>query len=152
MNNILKSIVVVVSTLLFVIVTAFSGTFLLPSDVSAASKAQSYECEPTVLGIPPWYRGLVDDTTDECLMKSPADAGGLNIYVWKIVMNVVGIGLMLANYIAAGFIIYGGFTFLTGGDKPDQVQKGRKIITNASIGLVIAISAVVINNVLFSII
>ncbi|MEK7635833.1 MAG: hypothetical protein AAB405_01955 [Patescibacteria group bacterium] len=39
------------------------------------------------------------------------------------------------------FIIYGGFVILTAGDKPERVSDGRKIITSAVIGLLIALLA-----------
>lgn len=39
------------------------------------------------------------------------------------------------------FIIYGGFVILTAGDSPEKVQNGRGIITSAVIGLLIALLA-----------
>lgn len=39
------------------------------------------------------------------------------------------------------FIIYGGFVILTAGDRPEKVSDGRKIITSAVVGLLIALLA-----------
>lgn len=116
----------------------------LPAPVSANA-----DCETTILGIPPWYRGL---TQSNCDIKSPNDVGGISNFIWLIVLNVIQIGLLVAAYIAFFFIVYGGFLFLTGGSNPSQIEKGRKSIFNAVIGLVIALGAVAITNFIFGIV
>ena len=37
--------------------------------------------------------------------------------------------------IGTGMILWSGFTILTAGEKPDQVKKGRKMITATLIGI-----------------
>jgi hypothetical protein len=117
-----------------------------PTPVSAAGS-----CETTILGIPPWYRGL---TNADCSIKRPTDAsiGGIENFIWRIVLNVIQMGLVIAAYIAVAFIIWGGFLFMTGGSNPSQVEKGRKSVFNAVIGLVIALGAVAVTNFIFGIV
>lgn len=118
-----------------------------PQTVSAAG------CEARVLGIPPWYRGLTQNNAPTCDMKPMGD-GGIEPkkYIWTIVLNVVEMAIVIVAYIAVFFILYGGFLFMTGGSNPGQIEKARKTILNAVIGLVIAMAAIGINNLVFSII
>lgn len=129
------------------------------SPVSAA------ECEGRVLGIPPWYRGLTNGIAGDCTLKSPGDfavaddpsttadesSDGLSAFLWKIVLNVVEMVLVAIAYIAAGFIMYGGFLWLAGGARPDMVAKGRKTILNAVVGLIICMGAIAITNLIFGV-
>lgn len=97
------------------------------------------------LSFPPWYDGLVDGS---CEMKSVDEVGGLQKYIWTIVFNVVEIMLQVVAYAAGFFVLYGGFLYLTSSGAPDQAAKALKTILNALIGMVIAIGAVFIVNIL----
>lgn len=115
-----------------------------PQPIQAAQPAGSSGCkEYPILGLPVWYRGLVDGN---CNMKSPAAAGGLSTYIWKIVLNVIDILLRVVGYISVGFILFGGFIYMTSTGSSDGIAKAKKTITNAVIGLVISIAAVAIVN------
>ena len=50
------------------------------------------------------------------------------------------------GYLSSGFVMFGGFLFMTSTGNPDQASRGRKTLINAVIGLVVAISAGVIVN------
>lgn len=108
-------------------------------------------CESRILGIPPWYRGLTKtDSTGDCAIKSPNEVvGGLSGFIWKIVLNLIEIGLILAGWIALFFIMYGAFLYITGGGNASQTEKARKSIFNAVIGLVISMGAIAITNLVF---
>ncbi len=113
-----------------------------------ATPATTYAaCTDHLLTFPAWYRGLTDAN---CEIKSPADAGGLGTFIWTIVLNVIEIGLQLAGYIAAGFIIRGGFKYMTSVGDPGELGKAKKIITDAIIGLVLSLLSVAIVNVVAS--
>lgn len=134
---------------------AFLFVFGLASPVLALTAPQvasvsAKECEARVLGIPPWYRGLTQG--DNCDLKGPNDVGGIGNYIWKIVLNGIEMAIVIAAYVTIFFILYGGFLFITGGDKPGQVEKARTTILNAVIGLIIAMAAIAITNLIFSII
>lgn len=56
--------------------------------------------------------------------------------------NIIDFGLYyIAVPLVVIFTIYGGFIIMTSGDKPEKVSDGRKIITSAVIGLLIALLA-----------
>jgi len=65
----------------------------------------------------------------------------------NILENVVSWIMGIAGAIAVIYLIYGGITYITGGEK--GAEGGKKIIVNAIIGLaIIALSAVIANTVM----
>ena len=63
-------------------------------------------------------------------------------HLLTLAKNVINFSLYyIAVPLVVIFIIYGGFVILTAGDKPEKVSDGRKIITSAIIGLLIALLA-----------
>lgn len=108
-----------------------------PSVANAASCGRG-----NILGFRPWYDGLVDGN---CNIRSPqadTDGDGLRRFVWRIIINIADTILKLAAYVSVGVIIYGGFVYLTSAGIPDKAIKGRKTIIGAVVGLVVALSAV----------
>ena len=125
-----------ISASLFAIL--FGGTLfttLMPQTVSAAN------CSTSFFGIPAWYEGLVDAN---CKVVDPAVVGGLSNFIWRIALNIVEMGLLVSGYIAVGFIIYGGFKYITSMGSPEKSANARQTIFNAVIGLVIAVSSIAI--------
>lgn len=112
-------------------------TIALPQTTYAA-------CNDRLLTFPAWFRGLTDG---QCNIKSPTDAGGLPKFVWTIGLNVVELMLQLVGYISVGYIIVGGFKYMTDAGSPDSIVRARKTITNALIGLGISIFSVAIVNI-----
>jgi hypothetical protein len=105
------------------------------------------DCSQGFLTFPTWFRGLVKvgetvPGTYECVIESPNDVGGLGPFITHIALNVIEIGMQIAGYLAAGFILYGGFMFLTSQGAPDATVKARQTILNAVIGLIVSIIAV----------
>jgi len=101
----------------------------------------SDSCSSSFLGFPTWYRGL---TNGDCNVESPKDSDGIKKFVWTIILNIIDIGLTAVGYIAAFFILYGGFRLITNSNSPDAMAEARKTILNAIIGLVISIAAIAI--------
>lgn len=117
--------------------------------LSVAAPQTAYAaCSERLLTFPAWYKGLVDGN---CLIKNPADVGGLPKFVATIVLNVIEFMLQLVGYLAVGFIIVGGFKYLTSAGAPDDIAKAKKTILNAVIGLVISIFSIGIVNVVVAI-
>lgn len=143
MRNILKKLLVAGAFIAFIASPVM--TLATPQDTVAKGP-----CGGSVLGIPPWYRGLTTEVNGNCEIASPEQAGGLEAFIWRIVLNVVEMGLVITSWIALFFILYGGFLFVTGGGNPSQVEKGRKSIFAAVIGLVISIGAIAITNLIFN--
>ena len=100
------------------------------------------------LTFPAWYDGLVDNQTN-CELKPIGNESGevpLRRFVTLVALNVVEIILQLIAYAAVAFLIVGGFRYLTSTGDPNLMSAAKKTITNAIIGLVIAIfSAAIVN-------
>jgi len=116
--------------------------------------AATQNCEPRLLGIPPWYRGMTVLETnpatgeDECVIES---SGDIENFVLRLGLNIVEMAIVITGYIAFFFLLYGGFQFLTGGSNPGQTEKARATMLNAVIGLAIALGAVAITNLVFGV-
>jgi hypothetical protein len=151
MNSLLKKVLLAGSFILFI-----ASPVISLSTPQTTYAAEPGGCENRVLGIPPWYRGLTkedknDDGSVDCMILSPNDVGGLSNFIWKIVLNVIELALVLASLIAVFYILYGGFLFITGGGNSSQVEKARKSILNAVIGLIISMGAIAITNLIFGV-
>lgn len=148
----MKKIVTIILSSIFIFFAAAPITATLtPTQVSAADTTR--DCDAGFLNIPPWYRGLTDPAND-CNLIGPDknDPDGLSKYIWRIVLNGIEIALTLTMYVAIFFILYGGFLFMTGGGVAAQIEKGRKTLFNAVIGLVISLGAIAITKFIFGII
>lgn len=100
-------------------------------------------CNDRLLTFPAWYKGLTDAN---CNIKSPTQAGGLPTFIWTIALNVLELLLQLVGYLAVGFIIRGGFKYMTSVGDPGETAKAKKIVMDAVIGLVISLFSVAIVN------
>lgn len=135
--------------LAFGIMAMLTGTVavLTPSTAFAADKV----CNSGFLTFPAWYDGLLDG---DCNIKFPKsekgttqqESKGVSEFVFTIALNIVEILLQVVGYAAVGFVIYGGFKYLTSAGSADRITAGRKIITNSLIGLVISFLSVAIVN------
>jgi hypothetical protein len=139
-----------------VIGIAFVAFAAAPLVVVAAPVTSAFDsdtsCEGRLLGIPPWFRGLSVKDANGCGVASPdLIDGGLQGFIWKIALNIVEMGMVLAAYVAFFIILYSGFLFLTNGSNPSVIEKARTGIINAVIGLAIALAAIAIVNVIFRI-
>ena len=116
--------------------------FLTPSHASAG------ECKDysNILTFPNWYRGVGQTQgagpTATCTIEFKK---GIND-IWVVVSNVIEILLQLVGYIAVGFIIFGGFKYLTSQGESSALASAKNTITQAIVGLVISIVSVLILN------
>jgi hypothetical protein len=140
----MKKILVLV---IMIVAMFFTGPLISQQPVSAAGACNDKDA--SFLGFPTWYRGLIKDNAT-CTLKGPDEIGGLGNYIWRIVLNVIDILMIAIGYISVGFIIYGGFQYLTSAGSADGAKKGKTTITNAVIGLVLSLVAVAIINLVFS--
>lgn len=106
-----------------------------------AAEATTDKCNSGFLGFPAWYRGVTDD---KCNIKSPTKDSEFAPFIWKIVLNVIDMGLMVAGYAAVLFILWGGFSLILHSNNSDAFAKARQTVLNAVIGLIISIAAVAI--------
>lgn len=130
------------------IISAGLGTTALLTPATAYADHQTgHACNSGFLTFPAWYDGLLDPAT--CRIAEPSsgtNGNGLSKFIFAIVLNVIEILLQLIGYVAVGFIIYGGFKYLTSAGSADRITAGRKVITNALVGLVISFMSVAIVN------
>jgi hypothetical protein len=90
------------------------------------------------LGFPTWYEYL-SGTCANPKITSIND-------VWLIVAAIIEILLRIAGMAAVALIIFAGFQYITSEAEPDTVNKARKTIINALVGLAISILAATIVN------
>lgn len=132
MNSIFKKLISLT------LVASFAFAVITPAPVSAA-------CSDRLLTFPAWYRGLVDG---ECNVKSPKDtAGGIGGFVWKIALNLIEAALQVVGYLAAVYLLIGGYKYITSTGTADGMAGAKKTIQNAVIGLLISIFSIAIVNV-----
>lgn len=116
-----------------------------------ALKTFAINCgDSTFLGFPAWHNGLtkVQDTMPDPLDPSKrvlVESCSIQMdslgQIWTIVANVTRAALAVAGFVAVVFIIVGGFQYITSGGNPEKTQKALSVLTNAVVGLLIAIFA-----------
>jgi hypothetical protein len=127
-----------IAALLFA--TTAGGAFM-----AVATPQPTYAaCGDRLLTFPAWHRGLTDS---KCNIVQPDPApGGLAKFIWKIGLNIVEAMLQIVGYVTVGYIIFGGFKYMTSSGSSDGMAKARETILNAVIGLILSILSVGIVN------
>lgn len=124
------------------IISSFSLAAAIPQPAMAATDCDK---KGMILTLKPWYYGLTEGS--DCKIKSFGSTSDEHShFIWTIGINIVDDLLQLTGYVAVGFIIYGGFVFMTSSGSPERAAAGRKVLINSIIGLVIAMSAVLLVN------
>jgi hypothetical protein len=120
--------------------------FVSANGVSPAMvNAQSGPCSgssSSFLGFPTWYKYLNPHRTAngcELTFSFPNDIAAIGFAVFEIVLRIAGI-------VAVVFVMYGGFLYLTSTGEPDRAKNGRTTLVNALTGLMIAMLATAIVN------
>lgn len=115
--------------------------------------APQNKCGTGVTFFPRWYDGLCDSTTGNVVSPDnmnttpgtdEASTTGNKLAAWitVIALNIVSMLLYAVGYVSLGFIIFGGFKYMTSGDNSSGTAAARKTILNAVIGLVLSIMSV----------
>lgn len=123
------------------IVAALLTASLLTPVVAPTAFAACPDDAPTrgFLGLPFWWRDLACDEQGRPALASPIDT-------WKIVLNVIEAAMIVAGYMAVGYVIWGGFKYLTSDGDEGRLTSARKIIQNALIGLLLVLASVAMVN------
>ncbi len=138
--------------ILLAIVLAGGGLYSasLPTAAHAATtataKPKSGGCDASLFGMPAWYNGLSGGSGCEFTPIKNGEEVDVVKTGAKIGANLLQAALVLAAYAAVFFLIRGGFEYMTNSSSPDGMAKARKTITNALIGMAIAILAASIVN------
>lgn len=92
--------------------------------------------------LPTWYKYLNSETVaGKCtpLFDVTKD-------IPRILLAFVEIALFIGGVVSVGFIIFGGFQYMTSQGEPDKAKSGRTTIVNAIVGLIIAsLASAVVN-------
>lgn len=106
------------------------------------------DCDPTqgserFLGLPYWFEYLPGqrDALGRCV---PTFDWYQPESLWGIGLAVIDILLRVVVLVAIGFVIWGGFQYMTSTGEPDKTKAAKDTILNALIGMAIAIAASVI--------
>ncbi len=59
----------------------------------------------------------------------------------KILSNVIGTFTIVAGILFIIYFFIGGLNWITAGGKQDQVEKSKKMLTDAAIGLIVVVAA-----------
>ena len=121
-----------------------TGTTVTTGATSTAG-GDGKDCTSLFLGIPAWYRGMQDDS---CAFKAPETNGqaDVRLLVLMIALNIVQAGMVVVAFVTAFFLIKGGFGYITSAGSSEGMASAKKTITNAIVGLIIAILAASIVN------
>jgi len=121
------------------VLTMLGSVFAFSSPTYAAS------CTNTFFGIPAWYK---DMQGSDCAFKAPETGGQPDAkkLVLHVALNVIQAGMVAVGYVTIFFLIKGGFGYITSAGSSEGMASAKKTITNAIIGLVIAILAASIVN------
>ena len=129
------------------ILSLFMGASLIfatPATTFAADDNNKCENAATILGMRPWFYGLVKSEGSNCVVKSPADLngggqGGLQKFIMAIVLNIIYDLSVVAGILTVAMIIYGAYQFVMAGGDVGKTMKAKKTLTNAIVGLIIAL-------------
>lgn len=113
--------------------------------------AVSPDCKgSSFFGIPTWYKYLdvkKSSVTKQCEVEfSVTKAGGQfdGSDVLRVGLALIDILIRVAGLVALGFIIFGGFKYMTSQGSPENTKTAQSTLLNAVIGLVVAILAAAI--------
>lgn len=117
-------------------------------------------CKSGFLGFPSWYEYLeigkkekVDKngkvtSRDTCAIIGPKEPGTDDFSFQKalprIGLAITEILLRVAGMVAIGYVIFGGFKYMTSQGEPDGIKQAQGTVINALIGLAVAVLAVTI--------
>lgn len=121
------------------------AVFLSPTQAAAAG------CTDTVLAIPAWYKGMQDGSCRFDPVKNGAQVDVVKTSV-RIGMNVLQAALVIAGYVAVIMLIRGGFMYMLAAGDVGGMTNAKKTITNAVVGLIIAVLAASIVNAIASLV
>lgn len=138
-------------------VVSFVGlNSIAPQSLMAEGLDPACDKRSSFLNLPPWYAYLdVGPRTnkdgkviDECAITGPVNPDNgefsFTLALPRIALAIVEIMLRVAGIVTFGFVVYGGFRYITSQGEPDALKQAQGTIINALVGMVIVILAVTI--------
>lgn len=82
------------------------------------------------------------------VLTEPAHAATAGVAnVENFIRSIITVFAGLAGLVATGFLVAGGFIYITSSGNPEHLDRGKRTITYALIGLAITIGAFVISSI-----
>ena len=131
MRSLIKKIIVLIAVIIASFVTI---------NITTPAPVYAKECsneDYSFLGLTPWYCGVKDD---------PKSQDEITTNIIQIATNIFTDITVASAYLILGFVIYGGYLYMTAGGDPGKAATSRKVLTRAFIGLAIVLLANVIVN------
>lgn len=129
---------------------------VLPATVASVA----HDCTKPFFGLEPWYNFLPDNDfhgknnqgVNPCSLKcfnltdqaKPNDCGQTKSDLPLVLLAIIDDLLRIAGMVAVGFVLYGGFQYVSSQGSPDATSRAQGTILNALIGLVLAIVSILI--------
>src|SRR5581483_8686159 len=67
--------------------------------------------------------------------------------VQTFIQSIIQVSVTLVGLVAAGFFVVGGFKYITSTGSPEAMEGAKKTIVYSAFGLVIALGALVLSNI-----
>lgn len=119
---------------------SLAAIFVLFAPVASASPLAMLGAACTggrVLTFPAWYKGL------DCGTDNVPQITNIND-IWKIALNIVEMLIITVGYVAVGFIIWAGVKYIKSRGDPAKIVEAKTTLTQAVIGLGVALASVAI--------
>lgn len=78
--------------------------------------------------------------------ETPAGAG-----FGALISNLITFGTYIAGIALLGYLVYGGIMWITAAGNEDKIDSAQKTISNAVIGLIIVVVAIIITQIIGSV-
>jgi hypothetical protein len=88
-----------------------------------------------------------DDITSSCTQWQ-IDQGLCEAGLRSLILSMINWILLFLGLIATGFLIYGGFLYITSAGNDENINKAKKLIMYAAIGVVVILLASILVNAL----
>lgn len=139
-----------------IFVMIFGLAFVTSALILQPAYAADGECHNRILSLPTWYRGLTVGDDSNCDLKKVVEEPEnsdtevtLGVFITTVVINITEILSQIVGYVSLFFVVYSGIRYITSVGSAAAVESAKKTLANALIGLVIAILATAIVNLIF---
>lgn len=82
------------------------------------------------------------------IVASPVFAESADVSkIQTFIQSIIQVLVTLSGLVAAGFLVWGGFGYITSSGSPEALDKSKKTILYSAVGLTIVLAAFVLSNV-----
>jgi TRAP-type C4-dicarboxylate transport system permease small subunit len=81
------------------------------------------------------------------LVATPVTAQSADVSkIQSFIQSIIQVLVTLSGLVAAGFIVWGGFGYITSSGNPEALERSKRTILYSAIGLTLVLGAFVISN------